>query len=104
MEGGIRSFDLTMPEEINRILTDSISDYFFTTSEYTNLNLRKQGVDSKNIFYVGNTMIDTLVKNIQNLKKPSLYDKLKLKGNSFFVLTIHRPSNVDQRKNSRIFS
>tara|TARA_Y100000768_G_scaffold185678_1_gene139062 strand:+ start:84 stop:1160 length:1077 start_codon:yes stop_codon:yes gene_type:complete len=103
VEGGIRSFDLTMPEEINRILTDSISDYFFTTSEYANLNLRKQGVDSKNIFYVGNTMIDTLVKNIQNLKKPSLYDKLKLKRNSFFVLTMHRPSNVDQKKKLKEF-
>ena len=79
VEAGIRSYDMTMPEEINRLLTDSITDYFFTTSKYANKNLRNLGVNEENIIFVGNTMIDTLLKQIPNLIKPSFFDKICLK-------------------------
>lgn len=95
VEAGIRSFDLTMPEEINRMLTDSITDYFYTTSEVANQNLRQVGIPENRIVFVGNTMIDTLRKNLANLKKPAFYDTLALKEKSYLVLTLHRPANVD---------
>ncbi len=98
VEGGIRSGDLTMPEEINRIVTDSITDYFFTTSETANSNLINIGVKKENIFFVGNTMIDTLLKHRFNFKKPPIWDKIKLKEKSYFVMTLHRPSNVDEEQ------
>lgn len=98
VEAGIRSFDSTMPEEINRIVTDSISDYFFTTSLLANKNLINSGVNKKNIFFVGNTMIDTLLANKNRFKKPSFWDKIQLKKNKYFVLTLHRPSNVDLKE------
>lgn len=96
VEAGIRSLDLTMPEEINRMVTDSITDYFFTTSEIANENLRKLGVPEERIFFVGNVMIDTLLTNIPRLKKPEEYDKLGLETGKYFVLTMHRPANVDE--------
>ncbi|WP_435415568.1 non-hydrolyzing UDP-N-acetylglucosamine 2-epimerase [Polaribacter aestuariivivens] len=96
VEAGIRSFDLSMPEEINRMVTDSITDYYFTTSEIANTNLIKEGANSSQIFYVGNVMIDTLLKNIPNLKKPQLFNKLQLTNKNYFVLTMHRPANVDE--------
>lgn len=99
IEAGIRSFDWKMPEEINRIVTDSISNYFFTTSKFANENLLKSGISSKNIFFVGNTMIDTLLNNLNNLKKPKFWNKFSLKKNNYLVLTIHRPSNVDNAIN-----
>ena len=68
VEGGLRSWDSTMPEEINRIITDSISDYFFTTSETANRNLLNNGITRDKIFYVGNTMIDSLLKHRKNFK------------------------------------
>jgi UDP-N-acetylglucosamine 2-epimerase (non-hydrolysing) len=95
VEGGIRSGDLNMPEEINRIVTDSISDLFFTTSEVANNNLRNAGVSEEKIHFVGNTMIDTLLKNIEHFKKPPQWDIFSLEPQKFFVLTLHRPSNVD---------
>lgn len=95
VEAGIRSFDLTMPEEINRIITDSISDYFFTTSKHANKNLIDAGFDKKNIFFVGNTMIDTLNKQKSNFKKPDFFEKLNLAKDNYLVLTMHRPKNVD---------
>jgi len=95
VEGGIRSGDMSMPEEINRIVTDSITDYFFTTSKTANQNLIVAGINKKNIFFVGNTMIDTLVKFQHNFKKPSIWDGLKLKKQKYLILTLHRPSNVD---------
>jgi UDP-N-acetylglucosamine 2-epimerase (non-hydrolysing) len=95
VEAGIRSGDLTMPEEINRMVTDSITDYFYTTSETANQNLRKAGIEDRRIIFVGNTMIDTLLKNISRLKKPAIFDELKLKEGNYFVLTLHRPANVD---------
>ncbi len=94
IEAGIRSNDLSMPEEINRIVTDSISDYFFTTTKFANENLSNLGVNENKIFFVGNTMIDTLYNNLNNFKKPSFYDDYDL-NNNFLVLTMHRPANVD---------
>ncbi len=70
VEGGIRSGDMTMPEEINRIVTDSITDYFFTTSAKANDNLKAQGVRDQQVFFVGNTMIDSLLANVTRLQRP----------------------------------
>src|SRR6185312_7409362 len=78
VEAGIRSFDLSMPEEINRMVTDSITDYFFTTSETANLNLKKSGVEDERIFFVGNTMIDTLMKNMDRFTAPPVWKDAKL--------------------------
>jgi len=96
VEAGIRSCDMTMPEEINRIVTDSITDYFFTTSHQAGDNLKKAGVPQKSIFFVGNTMIDTLYKQMPNFKKPKLWDELALQPEKYVVLTLHRPANVDE--------
>ena len=96
VEAGIRSNDLKMPEEINRIVTDSITDYFFTTSKTANLNLLKAGVNEEKIFFVGNTMIDTLLRFKKNFIKPKLWNDLKLCDGNYFILTLHRPSNVDE--------
>lgn len=98
VEAGIRSGDWTMPEEINRIVTDSITNYFFTTSELANENLRKAGIEDERIFYVGNVMIDTLLKNRHRFFKPDFWDKLKLKEKEYIVITLHRPANVDEEK------
>jgi UDP-N-acetylglucosamine 2-epimerase (non-hydrolysing) len=95
VEGGIRSFDMAMPEEINRIVTDSLADYFFTTSEVANQNLKKNGVKQEQIFFVGNTMIDTLLKHLSKAIKPVLWESNGLKSKGYAVLTLHRPSNVD---------
>ena len=95
VEAGIRSGDMAMPEEINRIVTDSISDYFFTTSDNANKSLLAQGVNPKNIFFVGNTMIDTLLLNKPNFTKPSIWNKAKLKDRQYLIMTLHRPANVD---------
>ena len=96
VEAGIRSRDLTMPEEINRMVTDSITDYFFTTSEIANKNLRTLGIPEDRIFFVGNVMIDTLLANHPRFKKPAEYDTLGLETGKYFVLTMHRPANVDE--------
>ena len=96
VEGGIRSGDWTMPEEINRVVTDSITNYFFTTSDVANENLRRNGFKDENIFFVGNTMIDTLLKNRPRFSKPEIWDLLNLKEKEFIVLTLHRPANVDE--------
>lgn len=95
VEGGIRSFDLTMPEEINRMVTDAIADYFFTTSEVANENLRKAGIEESRIFFVGNTMIDSLYFSLDKLKRPLVLDQLPASAKGYYVLTLHRPSNVD---------
>jgi UDP-N-acetylglucosamine 2-epimerase (non-hydrolysing) len=99
VEAGIRSYDMTMPEEINRMVTDSISDYFYTTSERANENLRKVGIEQNRIVFVGNTMIDTLLRNMNRLKKPAIFDEASLKPNEYIVLTLHRPANVDGEAN-----
>lgn len=95
VEAGIRSCDWTMPEEINRIVTDSITKYFFTTSELANTNLKKAGIKNKQIFFVGNTMVDTLLSNQDRLAPPNFLSQLSLTKNNFFLLTLHRPNNVD---------
>jgi len=96
VEAGIRSFDLTMPEEINRMVTDSITDYYFTTTTLANENLKKEGAADEQIFYVGNVMIDTLLANQSKFKKPAVFESLALKEKEYFVLTMHRPANVDE--------
>jgi len=96
VEAGIRSGDWTMPEEINRMVTDSITNYFFTTSEVANKNLSRAGIDSARIFFVGNTMIDTLLANQPRLKKPEFFYSFNLKPKEYFVVTLHRPANVDK--------
>lgn len=98
VEAGIRSGDLNMPEEINRMVTDAITDYFFTTSEAANTNLKKNGVPDNAIFFVGNTMIDTLLKQMPNFRKPDIWDYINLKAQGYLVITLHRPANVDQEQ------
>lgn len=95
VEGGIRSGDWTMPEEINRMVTDAITNWFFTTSEVANENLRRAGVEEGRIFFVGNTMIDTLTANMDRLQPPPFWSKLALVPGAYFVVTLHRPGNVD---------
>jgi UDP-N-acetylglucosamine 2-epimerase (non-hydrolysing) len=97
VEGGIRSNDWTMPEEINRLVTDSITNYFFTTSEVANENLIKSGVSKDKIFFVGNTMIDTLLKQRPRFKKPEFWDEFNLINKQYAVITLHRPANVDDK-------
>lgn len=96
VEAGIRSGDWTMPEEINRIVTDSLTNLFFTTSETANFNLRRSGVENDCIFFVGNVMIDTLLKNMDRLRRPEIWNKASLKEGHYLVMTLHRPANVDE--------
>lgn len=96
VEAGIRSFDLSMPEEINRMVTDSITDYFFTTTTWAGDNLRHNGIANDRIFFVGNVMIDTLLKNVSRFRKPELWERLDLKRGGYLVMTLHRPGNVDE--------
>jgi len=96
IEAGIRSGDLTMPEEINRMATDALTDYFFTTSETANAHLRRSGVEDDRIFFVGNTMIDTLLKQQPRFLQPECWQDIGLEDQEYFVLTLHRPANVDQ--------
>jgi UDP-N-acetylglucosamine 2-epimerase (non-hydrolysing) len=95
VEAGIRSGDWTMPEEINRMVTDAITNWFFTTSEIANENLRRSGIAEDRIFFVGNTMIDTLLANLDRLRPPPFWSELALEPGGYFVTTLHRPSNVD---------
>lgn len=126
VEAGIRSWDLTMPEEINRMVTDSLADYMFTTSDVANRNLQRQGavlvenldlvVDKRSAFksdklpedkyafermpqrvwYVGNVMIDTLMTNRERFRKPQVWEELGLVEKKYIVMTMHRPANVDE--------
>lgn len=95
VEAGIRSGDLSMPEEINRLVTDAITNLFFTTSTIANDHLRKAGVAEERIFFVGNTMIDTLLANLSRLRPPPFWESYSLHPQDYLVLTLHRPSNVD---------
>lgn len=126
VEAGIRSWDLTMPEEINRMVTDSLADYMFTTSEVANRNLVRQGAvlmenknikntacaaininkeeiknNSQKVWFVGNVMIDTLLANRARFRKPEVWDELELKEQEFIVMTMHRPANVDEENHLR---
>lgn len=96
VEAGIRSGDLSMPEEINRMLTDSITDYFFTTSTSASENLLKLGSDPENVHFVGNVMIDTLYQNINRISAPDFWNEHLLKNKNYIILTLHRPANVDE--------
>lgn len=96
VEGGIRSGDWTMPEEINRLVTDSITNYFFTTSATANETLAASGVSKDRVHFVGNTMIDTLLKNKSRFMKPAVWDEKNLKEGEYIVMTLHRPANVDE--------
>ena len=84
-----------MPEEINRLVTDAITNYFFTTTEGANSNLREIGISEDKIFFVGNTMIDTLLKQRPRFQKPSFWEEKKLVDKEYIVMTLHRPANVD---------
>ena len=128
VEAGIRSWDLTMPEEINRMVTDSLADYMFTTSDVANRNLIRMGATLMNdgmseakplndgmmpedkyanqrvqqrVWHVGNVMIDTLLANRSRFRKPEVWDELGLKPQEFVVMTMHRPANVDEENHLR---
>ena len=95
LEAGLRSFDRSMPEEINRILTDAVADLLFTTEESANRNLANEGIDPGKVFFVGNLMIDSLVSALKVARQSCLRSELGLEGKPYAVLTLHRPSNVD---------
>jgi UDP-N-acetylglucosamine 2-epimerase (non-hydrolysing) len=99
VEAGLRSFDRSMPEEINRVLTDALSDLLFITEESARDNLLREGVAEEKIFFVGNVMIDTLLRNVEKARRTDIHARLDLKKEAaicpYAVLTLHRPSNVD---------
>lgn len=127
VEAGIRSWDLTMPEEINRMVTDSLADYMFTTSEVANRNLMRQGATMmsdvgcqmagvgcqmaedkyayervpQRVWYVGNVMIDTLLGNRARFRQPDVWNTLALQEKQYIVMTMHRPANVDEENHLR---
>ena len=118
VEAGIRSWDLTMPEEINRMVTDSLADYMFTTTDIADRNLLRQGAvcaedwqpeqvalghdrSPQRVWRVGNVMIDTLLKNMPRFRKPAVYDELGLQEGKYVVMTMHRPANVDEETHLR---
>jgi len=110
VEAGLRSFDRSMPEEINRVITDSLSHFLFTTCENANQNLKREGIPEERIFFVGNVMIDTLIKFKEKAKKSKILESLNLVGyrtsslnpsyfiRDYAILTLHRPSNVDNKE------
>ena len=127
VEAGIRSWDLSMPEEINRMVTDSLADYMFTTSEVANRNLMRQGATMmsdvgcqmsdggcqmaedkyayervpQRVWYVGNVMIDTLLANRARFRQPDIWSTLALQDKQYIVMTMHRPANVDEENHLR---
>ncbi len=94
-EAGLRSFDRTMPEEINRIVTDSITDIFLVTEESGRVNLLREGVAADRIHLVGNLMIDSLRQNLERARESDIAERLGIRGKSYGVVTLHRPANVD---------
>jgi UDP-N-acetylglucosamine 2-epimerase (non-hydrolysing) len=101
VEAGLRSRDMAMPEEINRLCTDAIADYLFTTDHFANENLRAEGVPDEKVFFVGNVMIDTLLKHRQMAASLDLADRWALTRGRYATLTLHRPSNVDDAETLR---
>lgn len=95
VEAGLRSFDRSMPEEVNRVLTDAISDILFITEKSAEENLKREGVSKNKIFFVGNVMIDTLLKHKEMSQKSNILNVLHLQKQNYAVITLHRPSNVD---------
>ncbi len=104
IEAGLRSFDETMPEEINRRLTDSISDLCFTHSPEADRNLRREGVGARRVFRVGNLMIDTLLRLRGRARRSRILRDLGLAPRGYALLTLHRPSNVDRKDDLRRFA
>ncbi|MFH0924716.1 MAG: UDP-N-acetylglucosamine 2-epimerase (non-hydrolyzing) [bacterium] len=98
VESGLRSFDRTMPEEINRVVTDSLSDYLFVSEESGLENLEKEGVAKDKVFYVWNVMIDSLLEHTPFIDKSNILRQLNVSTKEYCVLTLHRPSNVDSKE------
>jgi UDP-N-acetylglucosamine 2-epimerase (non-hydrolysing) len=96
VEAGLRSFDRSMPEEINRILTDQLSDLLFTTSPEAEENLLREGIAKEKIHFVGNPMIDSLDRHLPKARASTVLERLGLTADSFALVTLHRPSNVDE--------
>jgi UDP-N-acetylglucosamine 2-epimerase (non-hydrolysing) len=101
VEAGLRSFDRTMPEEINRILTDAISDYLFTTCSDADHNLLREGIPPEKVFFVGNVMIDSLMRIREKARRSDVLERLGLDDRGYALMTLHRPSNVDQETTLR---
>jgi UDP-N-acetylglucosamine 2-epimerase (non-hydrolysing) len=102
VEAGLRSFDRRMPEEINRVLTDSLSDVLFTTEPAANENLAREGISSDRVHFVGNVMIDTLFRYREHARASSALETLAVKPQGYSLLTLHRPSNVDSEDTLRL--
>jgi UDP-N-acetylglucosamine 2-epimerase (non-hydrolysing) len=98
IEAGLRSFDRTMPEELNRIVTDHLSDYLFVTEYSGRENLIREGISEDKVFFVGNVMVDTLLKHRERARSCRIREKLGLTSGGYGILTLHRPSNVDDQK------
>jgi UDP-N-acetylglucosamine 2-epimerase (non-hydrolysing) len=95
VESGLRSFDRSMPEEINRVVTDHLSDLLFTTEESANENLRREGIPGGRVHFVGNCMVDTLLRHVEEARGRHPWEEFKLEPRGYALLTLHRPSNVD---------
>jgi len=99
VEAGLRSYDRGMPEEVNRVVADHVSDYLFAPTEIAKQNLLREGIDEKKIFVTGNTIVDAVNQNLEiSKRKVDILDKLGLKQNSYFVITSHRAENVDSKE------
>ncbi|KKN58118.1 hypothetical protein LCGC14_0555510 [marine sediment metagenome] len=98
IEAGLRSFDEKMPEEINRILTDQLADFLFITEKSAKVNLIREGIKPERIFFVGNIMIDNLINNLERAVDIEFYKNFNLEKKKFVLVTLHRPSNVDNQK------
>jgi len=96
VEAGLRSFDRSMPEEVNRVVTDALSDLLFVTEPSAEANLAREGIDSSRVHFVGNTMIDTLVRHLDNVRQMRVWERFELDRRRYVVITLHRPSNVDE--------
>lgn len=99
VEAGLRSYDREMPEELNRLLTDQLADYLFVTEKSGVENLLKEGIDKKKIFFVGNVMIDSLVHYLPAVNKSKVLNEMGLRYHEYVLVTLHRPSNVDNPEN-----
>jgi UDP-N-acetylglucosamine 2-epimerase (non-hydrolysing) len=102
IESGLRSFDNDMPEEINRLITDIVTDHFFITEQSGYDNLLAEGKNKKQLHFVGNTMIDTLVAYDAEIQQSTILETMNLTNQDFVLMTIHRPSNVDEKERLEI--
>ncbi|NTW33815.1 MAG: UDP-N-acetylglucosamine 2-epimerase (non-hydrolyzing) [Bacteroidetes bacterium] len=99
VEAGLRSFDRTMPEEVNRIITDVLSDFLFISEQSGLINLKKEGISEEKYFFTGNIMIDSLVHNMDAIDNSKSFSKFNLDSGNYLLATFHRPSNVDKKEN-----